>query len=546
MRVHTFALLGDALLPVLLAAALLSRRAAGHPGGFSDGRASCGSEYGTALSAFDVVDVAEAWYTRRIATCAHPYFWATFETKSANQHVYLAANIPAIARFSDNLEFNGVLFGPGLEGSPDAVKLPDGVDFPSSYTAASDGCGQKVKLGARVLTAPSSYDTCNFVKNEVMSQYCEVKNGRCVETMTLDDDYKDELIAGLAYTSEWLYSVDHTMASAGHYWVLTWLTDRDTGEVASGKFDLTVGPWTWYRYATEDTTNKVQSQGSACQCAFNALEWREKNLDRLSNVPAAALQQALPKETCAAAGEIKAHTVCGGAAGKDRLSIDTEIEWSGKFTLMPGSNYTWNFHASIGCKNQKCTTKLPDPAIEVLLVADSTVKAVAAADGISVEEAADAAMKKVGSTTVQHNAGIDLGLSSSTSMPTKSSLQMQTIPDGSSDALVSSFEVMLPSDAPSTWWFFTQHVPQEFSANFLTCTAGACRKDNSSNIYVFPSETSLYLGADKYVASFKGKLMLNNEEAKCKASSGATRRPRLDWLRAAMMIGAMVMVLGFV
>ena len=528
------------LLPILL---LLPHTAA-HPGGFSDGRASCGSEYGTALTSFDVVDVTEAWYTRRIATCAQPHFWTTFETKSAKQKVYLAANIPLIPRFSDRLEFHGVLFGPGLETAPNKVALPDGVDFPSSYTAASDGSGAAVTLGARVLTAPPSYETCSFVKNTVMRQYAGVTGGRCAENITLDDDYKDELIAGLAYTSEWLYSVDHSMVDEGQYWLLTWLTDRDTGKVATGKFDLTIGPWTWSRYATETTTKKVQSQGSTCQCAFNALEWRENTLERLSNVPVAALQQALPKETCAATSGAAVHTVCDGAAGKDPLSNDTEIEWSGKFALVPGSTYTWNFHASIGCKNKNCTTVLPDPAIEVLLVAESTANAVAKTAGGTVEQAADAAMKKAGSATVQPGASIDLGLDSSTTMPAKSALQMRAIPAESSAALVSDFVVTLPANAPAAWWVFTQHVPHEFSANFLTCTSGACKKaGGTAAAYVFPSETSLYLGANKYVRSFKGKLALNEENL---MSSGAAGKASLGGASAATVVAAAIsVVMGF-
>eukprot|EP00946_MAST-07B_sp_MAST-7B-sp1_P001983 g1983.t1 len=516
-----------------------------HPGGFSDGRGSCGSEYGTAKTAFDVVDVREAWFNRRIATCAQPFFWNTFETKRVDQEVYIAANIPSISRFTDKLEFNGVLFGPGLEEDPADVALPGGIDFPSSYMLIhpNDDTGAVVKLGARVLTAPAAYSTCDFVKNEVMSQFCEVKDGRCVETMTLDDDYKDALIAGLEYTAEWLYSVDHKMASVGQYWLVTWLTDRETGKLANGKFDLTIGPWEWWSYATDATTNTVQSQGSTCQCAFNALEWRESNLDRLSNLPPAALQQALPMATCT--GQETTH-VCDSAAGKDPMSSDTEIEWSGKFALTPGSTYSWNFHASIGCTSKtQCRTTLPDPAIEVLIVAESTAKAAAKAAGSSIEVLADSTMKKSASITVRPNGNIDLGLNLSSSMPTKSVLTMETIPAGSSDSSVSSFLVTIPPEAENSWWIFTQHVPHEFSANFLTCSLGACKDaKDSSAAYAFPSDTSLYLGASTYVGQFKGKLFLNEKSDKKSASGGsaasAFNRGAMLCIMSAGMITALV------
>ena len=248
-----------------------------HPGGFSDGRASCGSEYSTARTAFDVVDVAEAWYVRRAATCDFPYFWTTFETTKERQRVYVAANVPEIARFSDKLQYNGILFGPGLDlGSESIVRVPKGIAYPVSYRSSTRGSGgvsggsggssggsggsggssggsgvsggsggssagskltrparsgKTVRLRALATTPPATYADCRFVDNDVMSQYCAPKDGRCTETITLDADYKDALVAGLEYSSEWLYSGDYRMADIGRYWLLSWLTDRATGAV---------------------------------------------------------------------------------------------------------------------------------------------------------------------------------------------------------------------------------------------------------------------------------------------------------------------------
>ena len=65
-----------------------------HPGGFTAGRGSCGTEYTHLKEAFAIADIAEAWYVRRLATCDSPYLWTTFETTQPQQKVYIAANIP--------------------------------------------------------------------------------------------------------------------------------------------------------------------------------------------------------------------------------------------------------------------------------------------------------------------------------------------------------------------------------------------------------------------------------------------------------------------
>ena len=228
---------------LLLLLVCLSPFAYAHPGGFSDGRASCGSEYSTARTAFDVVDVAEAWYVRRAATCDFPYFWTTFETTQQRQRVYVAANVPEIARFADKLQYNGILFGPGLDlKSESVVRVPKGIAYPVSYRSFTRGSGgvkltrparsgKTVRLRALATTPPATYADCRFVDNDVMSQYCAPKDGRCTETITLDADYTDALVAGLEYSSEWLYSGDYRMADVGRYWLLSWLTDRATGAV---------------------------------------------------------------------------------------------------------------------------------------------------------------------------------------------------------------------------------------------------------------------------------------------------------------------------
>jgi hypothetical protein len=459
-----------------------------HPGGFTAGRGSCGLEYNNLKQAFEIADIAEAWYVRRIATCDAPYLWTTFETTQEQQQVYIAANIPEIPRFNDNLQFNGILFGPGLS-TPDSSAqfgVPKGLEYPIQFNS--------LDIGQRMFQQPDNYNTCDLVKsNAVMNQYAKVKDGRCTETIKLDADYKDELVAGIEYSSEWLYSVNHHMASVGRYWLLTWLTDRSTNELANGKYDLTLAPWTWSKYADADTQKKVQAQGSTCQCSFNALEWRETTLNRLSNVPEAALIKALPKQK-ACSQATRGGSVCKSADGKDPMSTDTEIEWGGHFDLIPGSTYHWNYYARRGCKNNVCETTYPDPAISVLVSASHLI-----GQTIKVAEVeADKIMKASLSNTVVHNGVIDIG-NGGTAVPLKSMLTMNSI-NATDTTMITSYQIVLPSTAPASWWFFTQHVPHEFSANFLTCAAGPCLTANGgANKYVYPTNTSLYLGASKYV-----------------------------------------------
>ena len=347
---------------------------------------------------------------------------------------------------------------------------------------------------------------------------------------------------------------------------------------STGKFDLTLGPWSWSRYADAFTTSRVQSQGSTCQCAFNALEWREATLQRLSDMPRAALEQALPLETCGDGGGVggggaataitpllntsspsslsssssysATPDVCAAATGKEPLSVGTEIEWSGKFALVPGSTYTWTFHASTGCVDGVCNTTYPDPAIVVLVVSEAVLAAAAAAaaaaagggsggdggvDDSSMEGVVDAAMKARANNTISHGGAIDLGggggdgLGNGTRngslasprhrnrtaqklVPIKTVLRMNTIVQGRTDAvppagMVTAFTLRVPAGGNSMWWVFTQHVPQEFSANFLKCEAGgtASQRGVAVGVYVYPSDTSLYLGRSAYVNGWEGR-----------------------------------------
>ena len=109
-------------------------------------------------------------------------------------------------------------------------------------------------------------------------------------------------------------------------------------------------------------------------------------------------------------------------------------------------------------------------------------------------------MKASSSNTVVHNGAIDIGDGSVP--PLKSILTMNSInaTNTTNTTIVTSYQIVIPSTAPASWWFFTQHVPHEFSANFLTCATGKCATANGgAKKYVYPTKTSLYFGASTYV-----------------------------------------------
>jgi len=298
-----------------------------------------------------------------------------------------------------------------------------------------------------------------------------------VEEMKMYADYKNPLMAGLTYYAEWLYSENQKLASPGRYYLVTWLTDRTTGAFSTGKFDLTLAPWTWMKYADASTTAQVQSQGSTCQCSFNALEFREMNLERLSSLPPEALSAALPKRSCPS--EVDTTSVCHAAANKFQLSPDTEIEWSGQYELMPGSTYSWTFYAQQHCKNTLCTLQYPDPAIDVLFAASDAL-------GSDPDSRADAILKANKSNTVLPGAKVDL------TGERKTTLQFNSV-DPSSQSTISEYLVEIATGASSQWLAYTQHVPHEFSAQFLRCVSGACASSGSSAQFVFPRSTTLYV-----------------------------------------------------
>lgn len=162
-----------------------------HPGAVAEGRATCGVEYSTSDAAYVIPDIAEAWYIRRVSTCESPVFWTKFEVTSASQQLYISAISPEIDRFRDQLQFHGILYGPGV-GADEAnglAAIPS--TLPSAVTVRTD------LGGSGYLKAPESLATCDFVDtNPVMKDFSDVIGGRCMEQFTFDTNGSDGLTQG--------------------------------------------------------------------------------------------------------------------------------------------------------------------------------------------------------------------------------------------------------------------------------------------------------------------------------------------------------------
>ena len=381
-----------------LLAAWLSGCAEAHPGAIAEGRATCGVEYSTAGTAYRIPDIEEAWFLRRVATCAQPVFWNSFDITRAGQPLYIAAITPKLKRFQDKLSFNAILYGPGVGASlPGVSEIP--ADLPAGVTVE-----ESLGLSAGYLKPPSDLGSCAFVKtNNVMKNFAALIEGRCTEELYLEADYKDALQADTTGFSWWLYSFNHTAAQPGTYYVQSWLTDPETGAVAQGKYELTLGPWTWYGYADDNTQKAAQAQGTDCTCAVNALAYKEDPLLRLGQVPKALFIEELPGGSCA--GSAPPASACVTQSRLAALSKDSSVEWAGAFDLKQGRTYQWTFRSYRYCcgksaATQVCRDAFPDPGIDVFVTYLSTLfggEASGALEGAS--STADDALKAVGINT---------------------------------------------------------------------------------------------------------------------------------------------------
>jgi hypothetical protein len=372
-------------------AAWLGGWAEAHPGAIADGRAMCGKEYSTAQSAYRIPDIEEAWYLRRIATCEQPVFWTTFDIVEQGQQLYIATITPKLERFKDKLTFNAILYGPGV-----SVRLPGLSAVPKQLPA---GVALAESLGgAAYLKSPSDLSSCAFVDtNEVMKSYSDEIEGRCMEELWLDNDYKDGLQAGTWGYSWWLYSFNHAAALPGKYYLQSWLTDTSTGAVAQGKYEMTLGPWTWGRYANESTMSAAQEQGTNCACAVNALHYKESQLERLGQLNPALFLKELPGGSCAASPPPA--STCVTQVKQAPLSADSSVEWSGVYDLKGGRTYKWTWNAHGYQHGNTYHDVYPDPGIDLFV---TQLRSAADAHIKDAATAADAALKAVDPKTIKN------------------------------------------------------------------------------------------------------------------------------------------------
>ena len=63
--------------------------------------------------------------------------------------------------------------------------------------------------------------------------------------------------------------------------MVSWIEDRATGELATGKYEITIAPHVWYKYATVDQQADAHGQITTCTCSANGLLYTEQKPERI-------------------------------------------------------------------------------------------------------------------------------------------------------------------------------------------------------------------------------------------------------------------------
>jgi len=420
-----------------------------------------------------------------------------WESPTNSTPLYIATITPKIARFTDKLQYNAVLLGPGLPSiditalSNDGT-LPPGLDaeaFPSdTKVAGSSGTNQQQGM---VLTPPSTYEDCSFVDtNPVMQMFSDpiTDDGttRCMEQLKLEVDYKDKLCAGKTWESYWLYSKELEHKSTGKYYLVSWLSERNSGAVVNsnklvnGKYEITMGPHTWSGYADQDTKDEAYVQETTCSCDGVVIAYLEQFTERIGYPDVNAFAEALPQYKCSA-GTHTAAAPSSYCSAMHTYEADKEyFEWAGEFALQTGT-YSWNFHA-FGTE-----WKYPDRTMNIVAAKCGDLDGVLPTGNItaltSVEESAHSHVHDYedAADRVAHTEKIKWDKEKMQQLQFEKDWRGQ-VSENTTDYTT---QFMLEVTDAGKYCIFTEHVPAEFLATYL-------RKEDAVKTYHYPTYARLY------------------------------------------------------
>merc|ERR1740138_41665 len=108
-----------------------------------------------------------------------------------------------------------------------------------------------------------------------------------MEHMEMKKDFKTAGLAGNTWNNWWLSNHDLELPGKGTHYAVFWLTSRSTGKLAAGRLEVTLGPWTWFGYASDNLKKQAQSQTTTCSCATQHAAWYAQNLHMVGYAPLA-------------------------------------------------------------------------------------------------------------------------------------------------------------------------------------------------------------------------------------------------------------------
>lgn len=237
----------------------------------------------------------------------------------------------------------------------------------------------------------------------------------------------------------------------------------DESNTAHGKYEITLGPWTWFGYPSQATLDLAQSQGTSCSCNVNALDYRENNLDRLGTLNADFFPASLPAGSCSE----PLTNACTTIEQQPYRSEGSSIEWSGLWSLEAGKTYEWTFHAY--WEGLNATFAYPDPGMFVYVVESPDVESVASQADANLAAAVDLPAEIIlpAGGTISYGESLFIEFTDTT--------------------VATSTTVLFQPTQTATVAVFTQHVPSEFMAHVLL--------DSETGEYVFPTSLTLYSDA---------------------------------------------------